>query len=271
MALSFAFGLLAVAALVPAAAVPYRRGPEGDRLLWPSLALATGAAALWAGGQAAAARGTDFSTAAWLSIAATLACFLAVCARNRPALGLAPLLLPYLALLGLAATAVRPPDPLGGGAGAGAPPPWVLAHAAASILTYALVTLAAAAGLSVILAERALKRKSAGRLSRLLPAVMDAERLEVGLLKAAAAALAAGLCAGMASQLQEGGRLLAANHKTVLGLAAFAAILAALLAHARFGMRGRAAARMALLAWLLLTLGYPGVKFVTEVLLGRTA
>ncbi len=33
------------------------------------------------------------------------------------------------------------------------------------------------------------------------------------------------------------------------------------------GIRGRRAARWALLAYLLLTLAYPGVKFVTDVLM----
>jgi ABC-type uncharacterized transport system permease subunit len=44
-------------------------------------------------------------------------------------------------------------------------------------------------------------------------------------------------------------------------------LLVLLWAHHRTGMRGRRAARGVLLAWLLLTLAYPGVKFVTDVLL----
>jgi ABC-type uncharacterized transport system permease subunit len=35
------------------------------------------------------------------------------------------------------------------------------------------------------------------------------------------------------------------------------------------GIRGRQAARLALLAYLLLALAYPGVKFVTDVVLAR--
>ena len=35
----------------------------------------------------------------------------------------------------------------------------------------------------------------------------------------------------------------------------------------RRGVRGRRAARVVLLAYLLMTLGYPGVKFVTDVLM----
>ena len=58
------------------------------------------------------------------------------------------------------------------------------------------------------------------------------------------------------------------NHKTVLTLASFVVIGALVIAQRWLGVRGRRAARMALLGYLLLTLGYPGVKFVTEVLLG---
>ena len=40
-----------------------------------------------------------------------------------------------------------------------------------------------------------------------------------------------------------------------------------LLVHYRTGLRGRRAARWVLVAYLLLTLAYVGVKFVTDVLL----
>jgi ABC-type uncharacterized transport system permease subunit len=36
-------------------------------------------------------------------------------------------------------------------------------------------------------------------------------------------------------------------------------------------MRGRTAARLVLIAYLLLTLAYPGVKFVSIILLGQPA
>jgi ABC-type uncharacterized transport system permease subunit len=40
-----------------------------------------------------------------------------------------------------------------------------------------------------------------------------------------------------------------------------------LAAHFWIGIRGRRAARIVLLAYLLITLAYPGVKFVTDVVL----
>jgi 2C-methyl-D-erythritol 2,4-cyclodiphosphate synthase len=69
--------------------------------------------------------------------------------------------------------------------------------------------------------------------------------------------------AGIAS-----GELLAFDHKTVLSLLAFAIIGALLVLQFRSGLRGRRAARLVLAAYLLLTLAYPGVKLVTDVLIG---
>jgi ABC-type uncharacterized transport system permease subunit len=52
-----------------------------------------------------------------------------------------------------------------------------------------------------------------------------------------------------------------------LTIAAFVVIGGLLVCHYGSGVRGKMAARIVLLAYLLLTLGYPGVKFVTDVLM----
>jgi ABC-type uncharacterized transport system permease subunit len=57
------------------------------------------------------------------------------------------------------------------------------------------------------------------------------------------------------------------DHKTLLSLVAFGLISALLLGHRVCGVRGRVAARVVMIAYLLLTLAFPGVKFVTQVLL----
>jgi ABC-type uncharacterized transport system permease subunit len=71
----------------------------------------------------------------------------------------------------------------------------------------------------------------------------------------------------MALQYRETGALLALNHKTVLTIAAFLVLAGLLAAYGLGGVRGKRAARVVLLGYLLLTLGYPGVKFVTDVLM----
>ena len=113
-----------------------------------------------------------------------------------------------------------------------------------------------------------MKRKWTGGLPRLLPAITDGERLELRLLAAAEIVLGIGIATGMALQYFAEGRVLVFDHKTLLSLIAFAVIGALLVWRQLTGLRGRRAARLVLLAYLLLTLAYPGVKFVTDVLIG---
>jgi ABC-type uncharacterized transport system permease subunit len=124
------------------------------------------------------------------------------------------------------------------------------------------------ASCAVLVQERALKSKQPGPLSRSLPAIVDAERLELRLLMVAELVLGAGIVTGMALQYFGSGQLLAFDHKTVLSLLAFAIIGTLLFLQLKSGLRGRRAARLVLAAYLLLTLAYPGVKLVTDVLIG---
>ena len=83
------------------------------------------------------------------------------------------------------------------------------------------------------------------------------------------AVLFIGMASGVVLSYSASGTLLNLDHKTILSLTAFVLIAALLAAHYFTGLRGRKAARLALTAYLLLTLGYPGVKFVSEVVLGK--
>jgi ABC-type uncharacterized transport system permease subunit len=65
----------------------------------------------------------------------------------------------------------------------------------------------------------------------------------------------------------ETGHFLLIDHKTLFTAAVFVVVGLLLVANAKWGVRGRAAVQAVLLAYLLLTLGYPGVKFVTDILL----
>ena len=64
------------------------------------------------------------------------------------------------------------------------------------------------------------------------------------------------------------GVVLSLSFVLLTALAGVAVVLVLLLLHMRFGLTGRRAARVLLSAYLLLSLAYPGVKFVTDVLIG---
>ena len=266
---TLAASLSALVTLVPAAALAVARDPKRDAWFWVALVLALAGPAALAASALAQAWRSDLATALWLSVAATLALYLVGAVLDRAAAALAPLLLPYLLLLALLATAFHaaagPPKPLP------VPLAWMAVHVGVSVATYGLLTLSAVAALAVFLKERALKGKTSGRLVQMLPAVRDGERLQALSLRAAALVLGAGIATGMALQLYETGRVLVPDHKTVLSLTAFVVIVGLLAGQARFGVRGRLAARLVLLAWLLVTLAYPGVKFVSDVLVSRGA
>ena len=82
-----------------------------------------------------------------------------------------------------------------------------------------------------------------------------------------AGVLGVGILTGAAAEWFATERLAGIGHKTVFSVLAFLVIGGVLAAHRFTGLRGRRAARLVLLAWLLLTLAYPGVKLVTDLLL----
>ncbi|AWK88008.1 cytochrome C assembly family protein [Azospirillum thermophilum] len=272
MSQNLLYSLTALMALVPASVYPYRRtggqGADGrTTAFWGALVLAAVGPAIWALTQIAGRWHTGLSTALWVTIAACMLLFLGLCLANRSAWRLSPLLLPYLLGVGALATLVEDaPAPLLRG---GAPGIWIDLHIAVSVVTYALLTLSAVSSLAAFLQERALKTKRPTPLTRFLPPVAVSERLQVGLLMASETVLGAGLATGMAVLYFEQGMPLRFDHKTLLSIATFLVVGGLLFAHVRSGVRGRTAARMVLIAYLLLTLAYLGVKFVTNVLLGQ--
>lgn len=212
----------------------------------------------------------------WVTVAATLVIFLPIALWLRQAWLLTPLLFAYLMLLGLLALlfdlapqenpaallSADSGDGQTGGIGG-----WLALHITVSVVTYALATLAAVAGLAVMLQERALKKKRPTDFTRSLPSFADGERLQITFLSAAELVLGVGLVSGMALSLLEKGQMLVLDHKILLSFLAFVAIAVVLLLQTRTGLRGQRAGRWILAAYLLLTLAYPGVKFVTDVLI----
>jgi ABC-type uncharacterized transport system permease subunit len=269
MAVSVVLSLGALASLVPASIEAVRRGtpPRAapGSLFWLLLVLAILGPLAWTAAQLMPEWRTGFSTSLWITVAASIVVFAALSLVERQAWRLTPLVLAYLFLVGVVAMLWQnePERPLT----LHAPVAWLGVHIAVSVLTYALLTVAAAAGLAVLLQERALKARRPTALTHLLPSVADCDRIQVNLLIASEVVLGLGLLTGIATLYLSSGQLLAFDHKTVFSILAFLVIGGLLAAHRRAGLRGRRAAYFILLGYLLLSLAYPGVKFVTDVLL----
>ena len=262
---STTLSLSALLSLLPAAILPYRREPARDALFWALLAVAIAGPVVWVWVAFAPGWRTGLAPALWVTVAVSLGLFALLSGIMRDAWRLSPLLLPYLLIFSALAMLWQhqPERPLV----SAAPTAWVGFHIAVSVVTYGFLTIGAIAGLAVVLQERALKLKRPGGFTRMLPSVADGERIQVRLLAAGAVILACGLVSGMAAEYFQSGQLIEITHKTALSLLTFGVIVILLLVHARTGIRGRRAARYVLAAYLLLTLAYPGVKFVTDVVL----
>jgi len=255
----------ALLSLLPSAISAYHGGDARSPLFWLFLMVALAGPLAWIIFIFGSGWRTGFAPALWVTVATTIALFAVLAARAPAARPLAAILFPYLFLLGVIATIWQnQPERVMAGA---APPAWVLLHILFSILTYSLLTLSAIAGFAAFTQDRALKNKTQGRLSRILPSLAESEAFELRLLTLCAVVLGLGLLTGMTVQYFETGSPFIASHKVILSIVTFGVVLGLLIARRLSGLRGRRAARLVLSAYLLLTLAYPGVKFITDVII----
>ena len=207
----------------------------------------------------------NFSVALWLIVVCSLVFYMILVRMSAHGWRLGGLLLPYL--VGLAALAVI------WGKAPGLSPTlhplslWFQAHIGFALAAFAALTLSAISGLAVFLRQRMLRMKR--RLSFLdtLPSMADAEILELRLLVLSTGLLGFAVLWGMGAQYAATGVILQWDHKTLLSLLALVMISVLLVLRSRGSLGGSQTARGVLLAYLLLTLAYPGVKFVTDVLM----
>ena len=210
----------------------------------------------WEGGVAFSLRVTIF---------AILILYTVLCVTHRFSQKLTILLFPYLMLLTIGASSLSSVDheiyviDL--------PSTWVGIHIVSSVITYALITLAAVIALSGYLSQRAVKNKQPNKVTSTLPSINEANRLQLRLLVISVFVLILGLLTGMGLQYYSTQSLLVFDHKTVLTFLALIVILGIIFLQNTLGVRGKVAVRFILLAYLLLTLAYPGVKFVSQVLI----
>lgn len=265
------YGFPALVTLIPAVLLVFRSGGGRDFSFWGSLILAL----FGAGSQATAyylhGWGDRFAFTLWVTITVTLALFSASALVLPQGWRLHFLLAPYLFLLGGVATVFQfvlkietLSVPLVASIGEGA---WFSIHVIVGILAYVFLTFAAIATLSAFLQERALKRRTPNSLTRKLPSVSDSEGLSALMLLQSGVVLGFGLCSGMAVSWFVHGSLISIDHKSILSVLTFLVVITLIFVRYISGLRGQAAARLVLLAWLLLTLAWPGVKFVSEAFL----
>ncbi|MHA1565739.1 MAG: cytochrome c biogenesis protein CcsA [Alphaproteobacteria bacterium] len=265
MSTSLMLSLAALVTLLPAAVLPLRWPEQRNGLFWIVVAIGVGGTLILSYALTSGVWQTGFAVSLWITIATTMALFAVLAFGLRDCWRLGALLVPYLLLLGVVATIWSSASV--GAAVVTLPDPWLIIHIVAAVLTYALVTLAAVAGLAVLLRERAVRMKSASNFVRILPSIADAERLQTVLLTGGVVVLGLGLITGIGAQYFTTGSIIVLDHKVLFSIAAFVIIGVLVVVHLRSGIGGRRVARLALLAYLLLTLGFPGVKFVTDVLL----
>lgn len=263
---SIAWNWAALLALVPAALLPLRRTAERDGLYWGGLGLAIAGPFVWAVSRLGGTWRTNLSIDLWVGIAAIMVVFGAVVLVSRHAWRLTPLLLPYLVVLGLLASmfAYAPGTTVADGVSTA----WIDLHILVSMINLALLTVAASAALGSFLQLRALKIKRPNTLTRMLPSAVYSERLFERLLLLSEFLFGLGVGSGLAMKNAQTGRAWSFDHTTLFSLIAFVLIGLLLIGRRVCGVRGQVAARVVLVAYMLVVLGFFGVKFVHQVILG---
>lgn len=258
--------LLAALSLLPALIASLKRRERFDAIYLVALALGILGPGYWLIAVGVEGWTAGLVGALWASVCGTMAVFAAISVSTRAGWQLGVIVVPYVSIIAAIAAAMT----IAAGDIThmdGGPKGWLIVHAAASVLTYAVATVGALAATAGFIQQRALKEKSPTGLSRRLPSLADCDRLQVRLLALCALVLGVGLISGTATSLAREGIWFDVDHKTVLGALAFAVLASLLVANRQGGVRARQIGRAALVAYLLLTLAYLGVKFVTEVLL----
>jgi ABC-type uncharacterized transport system permease subunit len=259
--------LSALIALLPASLAAQRKLAAPNANYWLLLSVAFAGPSLILVVNSIDGWHSDLSTALWATITVSLLLFAIISTIVKDFWRLSKLFIPYMFIFGLFATAwatintnpiIAPINTIS---------VWVALHIVTSITTYGLITLGSVAAFAAIFQERSLKVKRQIPYLHTLPSLADCDSMVMRLLTMGEAVLTIGLLSGMALQMSETGSLFTLNHKIIFTLTAFIIIGCLLFAHFKFGLRGRKAARLVLLGYLLLTLGYLGVKFVTDVLL----
>ncbi|HYL87478.1 MAG TPA: cytochrome c biogenesis protein CcsA [Burkholderiales bacterium] len=143
-------------------------------------------------------------------------------------------------------------------------------HLVFGMLAYSLFTVAMLHAVLISKVEHRLHGTPGlgGPLAQ-LPPLLSLERMVFWLIGAAFAVLSVTLVLGMVYSEEFLGRLMRFEHKTVFVVLSWLIFGLLLAGRWRYGWRGRTAVRWTLVGFVVLMLGYPGSRFVLEVLLHR--
>ncbi|WP_369602821.1 cytochrome c biogenesis protein CcsA [Hahella sp. SMD15-11] len=140
------------------------------------------------------------------------------------------------------------------------------AHISLSLLSYAILSIAAVQSLLIYAQNRQLKQHRNGRLLGALPPLQAMEAILFELIYSGAAILALAIALGFAFVDDLFAQHLA--HKTFFSLLSLAVFMTLIWGHRARGWRGLTAARFTLIGCILLMLGFFGSKLVLELILG---
>jgi len=134
------FSIAALIAIIPAVVVAFSKNQDRNGLYWAVLGLAVIGPVIWLVVRSNGEWRTEFSTALWITISATLLTYAATALMTREGWRLGPIVMPYMVLLAVIAVIWE-------NTGQGEPELidnlWIVFHILISVITYAVVTTAA--------------------------------------------------------------------------------------------------------------------------------
>ena len=212
--------------------------------------------------------GWDFGVAAALrlSVFFTLFWFAILCIASKIASKLAVFVLPYLTILSFAVLSLNFLDAQNT-VSTEISSAWISFHILTSLSTYATISLATMSASSVFLSQISIKNKRSNIFVNYLPAINEADRLQTILLVISFFVLFVGILTGMTVENLKSGKVISIDHKTILSFCTLALISSLLITNKLFGLRGRFLSRLILVAYFLISLGYIGVKIISQYFL----
>ncbi|MEO5367721.1 MAG: cytochrome c biogenesis protein CcsA [Magnetococcus sp. WYHC-3] len=147
--------------------------------------------------------------------------------------------------------------------------PVFFVHLVLSLLAYGLISVAAVVALLDGVQEWALRTKHFNPIFQVMPALGALETALFATVRWGWVLLTLSIVTGAWVSHDALGVWLTFSHKVLLSLLTWGLFAVLLVGHWRWGWRGRRVVRWTVTGYLFLVLGFLGVKFVTEILLGR--